>query len=474
MQEVNLTNTSYIVLGLIELSGEATPYEMKQAAAGSFGNFWSMHHAQFYTEPERLTQAGLLTEERERGGRRRKRYVLTKEGREALERWRAEPTAELGELRDPGLLKLFFGAEPGPLADAQLEAHEAKLAQYEWIRDQAGNGGPAGPRATLEAGIAARARVGPLLESARRIDSLPRVGMAAEPRPASLPLPGGREGATVRLHPLLVARMKGPPAIFHREEGRLAAMRALGVGVSRESYLDVPVIAFLVEHPGAGPVLIDTGFHGSVAIDSAQAMGRFGGLLFKDVQMESNEAVPPQLRARGIAPESVGTIVMTHLHSDHASGIAHFPEATFVISADEWESARKGSQLEGYLKRQYDHAFDYRLVDFDGAGAGSFATFGRALDLFGDGSVQLVSTPGHTEGHLSVVLRLAHREALIAGDALYTMRTLRERHLPYRMADEHRFERSLREIELYTEQTPDALVIPGHDMPAWRTLDTVY
>ncbi len=134
--------------------------------------------------------------------------------------------------------------------------------------------------------------------------------------------------------------------------------------------------------------------------------------------MESNQAVPPQLRAREIAPESVGTIVMTHLHSDHASGIAHFPEATFVISADEWESARKGSQLDGYLKRQYDHAFDYRLVDFDGPGAGSFATFGRALDLFGDGSVQLVSTPGHTEGHLSVVLRLAHREALIAGDAL--------------------------------------------------------
>ncbi len=300
------------------------------------------------------------------------------------------------------------------------------------------------------------------------------MGMAAEPRPASLPLPGGRKGATVRLHPLLVATMKGPPALFHREQGRLASLHAAGLGTARDSYVDVPVIAFLVEHPGAGPVLIDTGLHGSVAIDPAQAMGRFGGLLFKDVEMESRDAVPPQLRARDVAPERVGTIVMTHLHSDHASGISHFPGATFIINSQEWETARKGSQFDGYLKRQYDHAFDYRLVDFDGPDTGSFATFARALDLFGDGSVQLVSTPGHTEGHLSVVLRLADREALIAGDAIYTMRTLEDQHLPYKMADEHRFTRSLREIGLYREQTPDALVIPGHDMPAWRKLDAVY
>ncbi len=297
---------------------------------------------------------------------------------------------------------------------------------------------------------------------------------AAEPRPASLPLPGGREDATVRLHPLLVARVLAPPALYHRQEGRLARARALGLGVPREEYVEIPVIAFLVEHPGAGPVLIDTGFHAAVAIEPAQALGRLGGLLFKDLRMESSEAVPAQLRARDIPPERVGTVVITHMHSDHASGIAQFPEATFIVSADEWSAARKGHELGGYLKRQYDHAFDYRLIDFEGPGADSFATFGRALDLFGDGSVMLVSTPGHTRGHLSVVLRMAGREALIAGDAIFSMRTLRAGHLPYKMADEHRFRRSLREIELYAEQTPDALVVPGHDMELWRTLQPVY
>ena len=300
------------------------------------------------------------------------------------------------------------------------------------------------------------------------------MGMAAEPRPASLPLPGGSEGATVRLHPLMVARMLVPPTLYHREEGRLAGIRAYGFGVSRKDYEEVPVVAFLAEHPTAGPVLIDTGFHGSVAIEPEHAMGRLGGIVFKDVQMDSSEAVPSQLRAMGIPPESVGTIVMTHLHTDHASGIAHFPGATFIVASDEWQSAVKGGERQGYLKRLFDHAFDYQLVDFDGPGASSFATFGRSLDLFGDGSIILVATPGHTHGHLSVVLRLAGGEALICGDAAFSRRTLRDSHLPYRLEDEHRFQRSLREIQRYIEQTPDALVIPGHDLAFWRTLAPVY
>lgn len=154
-EQPKLTPTSYIVLGLVELAGEATPYEMKQAAAASLGNFWTLQHAQFYTEPQRLAAAELLDEEREDGGRRRRLYRLTSAGRSALEQWRGEPTGDLGELREPALLKLFFGAPPAPLAAAQLAAHRSKLAAYEDRREQlAGAAGPAGPPATLEAGIA--------------------------------------------------------------------------------------------------------------------------------------------------------------------------------------------------------------------------------------------------------------------------------------------------------------------------------
>jgi PadR family transcriptional regulator, regulatory protein AphA len=151
---IRLTPTSYIVLGLIERSGEATPYELKRLVAAGVGNFWSLQHAQLYTEPERLTRAGHLEETRERGGRRRKRYKLTTAGREALRAWVSEPTDELPELRDVALLKLFFDADAQPLAEAQLVAHREKLREYEQLARHAGNDPPAGPLATLQAGIA--------------------------------------------------------------------------------------------------------------------------------------------------------------------------------------------------------------------------------------------------------------------------------------------------------------------------------
>ena len=62
----------------------------------------------------------------------------------------------------------------------------------------------------------------------------------------------------------------------------------------------------------------------------------------------------------------------------------------------------------------------------------------------------------------------------MAGDALYTLRTLRDSQPPYATVDEHRFHRSLREIQLYERDTPDALIVAGHDMEQWRTLEASY
>jgi DNA-binding PadR family transcriptional regulator len=102
----------------------------------------------------RLAEAGLLTERREETGRRRRIYRLTKAGVEKLARWRAEPTGELYELRDAGLLKLFFGANPKTLAPRQLEAHEEKLREYEAQLVRCREAGlPEGVLHAIEAGI---------------------------------------------------------------------------------------------------------------------------------------------------------------------------------------------------------------------------------------------------------------------------------------------------------------------------------
>jgi len=149
---MDLTPTSIIVLGLLEF-GEATPYDLKARVAGSVGSFWSVPHSALYAEPERLRRAGLVAERRERGGRRRRVFSLTEDGRRALGAWRAEPAAGLPELRDPALLKVFFGADPAAVAATRLGAHRERLAHYERIKALDDGSGPRGPFLALEAGL---------------------------------------------------------------------------------------------------------------------------------------------------------------------------------------------------------------------------------------------------------------------------------------------------------------------------------
>jgi PadR family transcriptional regulator, regulatory protein AphA len=148
----SLTPDSYIVLALLEQAGEATPYELKQFAA-TLSGLWDLRHDQVYREPEKLAAAGLLSERREEGGRRRRRFRLTKAGRQALADWRKNPTAEFTELRDLGLLQLFFGAEAEPLAELQLAAHQERLQQYEQLADELGSDAPVQVRRALNAGL---------------------------------------------------------------------------------------------------------------------------------------------------------------------------------------------------------------------------------------------------------------------------------------------------------------------------------
>lgn len=147
-----LTPTSYIVLGFLSMREEATPYDLKQLVAVSVGNFWSFPHSQLYAEPERLAAAGYVRERREQGGRRRRVYSITQAGRKALETWREEPEGGY-ELRDPALLKVFFGGDPAPLARARLEHARAKLEEYEALRTGDTGEEPRGIWLSLEAGI---------------------------------------------------------------------------------------------------------------------------------------------------------------------------------------------------------------------------------------------------------------------------------------------------------------------------------
>jgi glyoxylase-like metal-dependent hydrolase (beta-lactamase superfamily II) len=300
--------------------------------------------------------------------------------------------------------------------------------------------------------------------------------LKAEAKALEGPLPGGgATGTTVRVEPLLGGSILAPPQFFESTAKRLKSLRMLGIGTPKSRWWLIPIPAYLITHPTAGPLLVDTAFHGSVAAKPAANLGKIAAR-FARPRIEPGRDVPAQLRERGIDAADLKTVVLTHLHFDHASGIAEYPNATFVLSQAEWEAATTDPRpfLRGYRPAHFDYLFDYRTIDFDGPGIASYASFGRSFDLFGDGSVRLVYTPGHSAGHCSVVAHLRDRDLVIAGDATYTQSQLEGGPPPPRPVDMHLWRRSLRELQRFARTYPRAEIIPGHDPERWKTVAKSY
>lgn len=286
-----------------------------------------------------------------------------------------------------------------------------------------------------------------------------------EPKPLHEPLAGGTPGATVAVEPMIAGRVTWPRTMMESPGGRFLTLKLLRSLLTGKPAATVPIPAYLIRHPSAGAVLVDTGLHPSIATDGEE---NFGGLATRVAQPDLGigEDVPAQLRERGLDPGEIPVVVMTHLHLDHSSAISELPNSTFVVSEKEWESAATGPRplLNAYRRPHFEYAFDYRTVDFDRGGIDSYATFGRTFDLFGDGSIRLAFTPGHSAGHISVIARLEERDFVIGGDATYTAGQL-EGNAPLapRPYDAHNYRRSLQELKLFKREYPDAIVTPGHD-----------
>jgi PadR family transcriptional regulator AphA len=165
-KSIKLTGTSYALLALLKEFGEMTSYEIKQAMESSIQNFWPVPHTTAYEEPARLAAAGYLSARQEEGGRRRRVYSLTDQGREALASWAAEPSAAPPQLREETMLKVFAGADPAGLVESRLAWHRAKLEELRgYLALVKGNAGFEGSERTLIAGIAYEEKMVELLES---------------------------------------------------------------------------------------------------------------------------------------------------------------------------------------------------------------------------------------------------------------------------------------------------------------------
>lgn len=259
--------------------------------------------------------------------------------------------------------------------------------------------------------------------------------------------------------------------VFRARGNRLSRLRA-GLTIGSDA-LVAPCLAFVVRHPSAGAIVIDTGFHQDTRSAFRKDFDVPMSLLFRGLR-PATRPFDDQLRELGLEPSAVRLVLMTHLHVDHTSGMRLLPNAQFTISAPEWHSAHgRFASARGYVRHHLPPSDRVRLVDLEREGE-PFGPFDYSLDLFGDGTIRLLSTPGHTRGHLSVLLQLAGgRTLLLVGDAAYTLRSIRELQLPMLTDDDERSRRSLQQLRDFTREAPGAIVVPSHDPDAWRALDSL-
>lgn len=274
-------------------------------------------------------------------------------------------------------------------------------------------------------------------------------------------------GTHVTVEALRFARLPAPRAYVARTGGpRLADLAATLAG---RDPVELACTAYVLRHPSAGTILVDTGLHPD-ALDGLRGdYGMAMGLMFRGLRPDG-ASFPDQLGEAGIDPAGVERVVMTHLHVDHTSGMRLLPNARFTCDAVEWAAATGRAAVRGgYVSHHLPPGERVDRVDFDAEGE-PHGPFASTIDLLGDGSVRLLSTRGHTPGHLSVLLATAEGPVLLAGDAAYTADALREQALPLLTDDDERYRASLRELAAFAASEPAATIVPSHDPDAWRAL----
>lgn len=222
-----------------------------------------------------------------------------------------------------------------------------------------------------------------------------------------------------------------------------------------EGEITVPIPVFLIEHP-KGRALFDTGLHPDCRHDPAGRLGTRLAGLFR-VGFQPGEEVSARLQAIDRDPGGIDLLINSHFHFDHVGGNALIPNATLLVQRREWEAGRDPDTAarHGYNPRDFDLGHKLRLIDGE-------------HDVFGDGTVVCLPTHGHTPGHQSLRLRLDRGEVVLAADACYFCRTLRERRLPRHVHDRAAMLAALDRLEAL--ERGGARLFFGHDPEFWRTV----
>jgi glyoxylase-like metal-dependent hydrolase (beta-lactamase superfamily II) len=210
-----------------------------------------------------------------------------------------------------------------------------------------------------------------------------------------------------------------------------------------------PYFVYVVKHP-EGMVLFDSGAHPQLATDPVARMGAAAEEFV--VKLDEGDAIEPVLARIGLAPADIDLVIQSHLHFDHAGGLYAFPDTPVMVQRAELEFAADPSdaQRDIYIADDFAPVEKWRTLDGD-------------TDVFGDGRLTVVATPGHTKGHQSLLVELDDQVVFLLADAAYLLPKMRERRPPGVLWDREALLATWDRIE-EVERGRDAFLITTHDL----------
>ncbi|MFT4296225.1 MAG: MBL fold metallo-hydrolase [Micropruina sp.] len=236
--------------------------------------------------------------------------------------------------------------------------------------------------------------------------------------------------------------------------------------------IEFPSAVAVIPHPDGGVALFDTGYAPRFHTATAALPYRLYAALLP-VTCDASDAVVTQLRQRGVAPEQVRLIVLSHLHGDHVAGLRDFPEARVVVGdgalASGWRTRSAWvNTRHGFVPALLPDDIEDRLLPLAGLAVGGTGLGGRlrnGYDLFGDGAAFVLPLPGHTDGHLGLWLpRVGADGVLLVGDAVWNERAFTHGELPPPplRGDRPRCEEVVGELTRLHADRPELAIVPSH------------